>query len=579
MSGFGLASLGRHLDRPTARPPGLVYGPADVPPALVSWGLALQHLAVQSVFFVVPAVIAGSLSPNPLDATRFLSLSILAAALLQLLMINTRGPIGPGYSIPAVQAPATIAAYLLAGSAGIGFGGTGAMLVVTGLAAVLLTFAIQRFRVLLPNEVAGVVVVLIGVALVVVATQRLGLQPGGNPPDLSAVLVMLGALALMTVIALSRTRAAPFAVLIGIACSVPVAVANGLGPPDASALLAQTPWFALPRPWLPRFDEVRLDPMLAMLLSLIALKANAVGTMAMIQRASDAGWSRADGPPIRRGLLATGLAMTAAGAVGAACPGHGTAAVGLSIATGTLARRIVVFGTVLLVLVALCPKAVVLFVLVPEPLKAAMLFYVAGFIMAQGCQLVTARLLDTRRTLIVAFGLSAGIAAAVAPQALAQALPAVSSPLTIGAVVAFLINLVTVPLVARRATLEVALLRADASERVTDWCGTVAGSWALKPQTARAAQQSLGELLELRAPRGVAAATLGARRAEDRVEFSLGWVGEALPDPPDIAHPDDLFGPDEVRERFSIWLATRQAHLFRQRELETGREARIVFED
>ncbi len=31
-----------------------------------------------------------------------------------------------------------------------------------------------------------------------------------------------------------------------------------------------------------------------------------------------------------------------------------------------------------------------------EPLKAAMLFYVAGFIMTQGCQLVTARLLDTR---------------------------------------------------------------------------------------------------------------------------------------------------------------------------------------
>ncbi len=43
--------------------------------------------------------------------------------------------------------------------------------------AVALTFVMRRLRVVLPNEVAGVVVILIGVALVLVATQRLGLQP------------------------------------------------------------------------------------------------------------------------------------------------------------------------------------------------------------------------------------------------------------------------------------------------------------------------------------------------------------------------------------------------------------------
>ncbi|MGE0802254.1 MAG: solute carrier family 23 protein [Lautropia sp.] len=579
MIGLGSGYLGRRFDRPFTRPPGLVYALDDVPPPLVSWGLALQHLSIQSVYFVVPAVIAGTMSSDPADATRFLCLSILAAAFYQLLMLSRRGPIGAGYAIPATHGPATIGAYALVGAAGLGFGAAGAMLMIAGIAAVLLTFAMHRLQALLPNEVAGVVVILIGVTLVIVGTQRLGLQPGGHPPDASAVLVMVVSLTIMVLVALSRTRAAPFAVLVGIVAGVPVALAAGHAPADASALVAATPWIALPQPWLPRFDQIRGEPLLAFLLTLVAIKANSVGTIAMFQRASDANWSRADAPPIRRGLLANGVAMIAAGAVGGACPAQATAAVGLSIATGTLARRIVTVGAALLVVVGLCPKLAVMFVLVPEPLKSAMLFYVAGFIMAQGCQLVTARLLDTRRMLIVAFGLSSGIAAAVAPEALARALPALASPLTIGALVAFAVNLATLPLVARRAAVELPL-HIDASRQVTDWCGTVAASWALKAQTARAAQQSLGELVELLAQRDVATVSLAARRAEDRVEFTLTWQGEPLPDPPDIAHPEDLIGPSDVRERFSVWLATRQALLFRQRDTDAGsREARIVFED
>lgn len=578
MAALGKGYLARRLDRPMTRPPGIVYWLDDAPPPLSALGLALQHLAIQSVYFVVPAVIASSLSPDPNDATRFLCLSILAAALWQVLMLLTRGPVGSGYPIPGTQAAGLVAAYALTGAAGLGFGAAGAMLVIAGLVCVALTFLMERVRVVLPNEVTGVVVLLIGMALVVVGTQRLGLQPGGTLPDASAVAVVFASLVVMVGVALSRTRAAPFAVLIGAVLGVPLALAVGHGAPDTAALVAGSPWFAPPEPWAPRFEQIELAPMLAFLITVIALKAASVGSLAVMQRASDANWSRPDAPPIRRGLLANGLGMVAAGTIGGACPAPATAAVGLSIATGTLARRIVAVGAVLLVVVALCPKLVMLFVLVPEPIKAAMMFYVAGFIMTQGCQLVTARLLDTRRTLIVAFGLSAGTAVAVAPQAFVNAIPALASPLAVGAVMAFMINLLTLPLVSRRVTLELPL-QADASQRVTEWCATVAASWALKAQTARAAQQSIGELVELLMQRGTTAVALVARLAEDRIEVTLSWAGAALPEPPDIAHPEDLMGPDDVRERFSVWLATRQAQSFRQRETGGLREAWIAFED
>lgn len=574
----GRGFLARALDRRTVRPHGITYWLDEAPPGTAALGLALQHVAIQSVYFVVPAVLAGSLSRDPADATRFLALSILAAALWQALQLLGRGPMGSGYPIPGTHTAALVGAYALVGTGGGGFGAAGATLAIAGVAAVALTFVMRRLRVVLPNEVAGVVVILIGVALVVVATQRIGLQPGGTLPGLEGVAAVFGSLLLMVGVALSRTRAAPFAVLIGAAVGVPLALALGTGVPHAMALVEQQPWIALPQPWLPRFDQIAPVPLFAFLVALVALKATAAGSLVVMQRASDANWSRPDAPPIRRGLLANAVGMVAAGAIGAACPGPATAAVGLSIATGTLARRIVAIGAVMLVVVALCPKLVTLFVIVPEPVKAAMLFYVAGFIMAQGCQLVTARMLDTRRTLIVAFGLSAGIAVAVAPQAFVGALPVLSSPISVGAVVAFLVNLATLPLVSRRAELDLPL-DTRSNRAVTDWFDGVAGAWALKPQTARAAEQSLGELTDLLLERGTDAVRFGARLAEDRVELTLSWKGEALPDPPAIADPEDLLGPDEVRHRFSVWLATRQAGAFRQRGDGAAREAWLAFED
>jgi len=575
----GKGFLASSLDRPITRPGTLVYGLDDVPSARVTFGLALQVVAVQSVFFVLPAVFAGMLSNDPLDAMRFLSLSILAVALWQVLQLLRRGAVGSGYPLlPATHTPALAGAYALAGAAGLGFGAVAAMVVITGVACVILTFVMHRLRVLLPNEVAGVVVFLIGVQLIILATQRLGLQPGGTTPDGTAVISVFASLLVMGAVALSRTRAAPFSVLVGTLCGVPIALAFGHGHPEAAALVAEQPWIALPQPWLPRFDQIEAVPLIGFLVGIVALKASAIGSLVVIQRASDASWSRPDAPPIRRGPLANGLGIVAAGAVGAACPGPSNAAVGLSVAAGTLARRIAWVGVPLLVLVALCPKLMMLFVVMPEPIKAALLIYTGGFLMAQGNLLITARLLDTRRMLIVSLGLGAGIIVAVAPQAFVEALPMLASPLAVGALVAFLINLATLPLVARRAEKRITLV-SGVHRQVTDWIDTVAGGWALKPQTAAAARQSIGELTEILVERGARSMVLVARLAEDRVEMTLTWTGDPLPDPPQSASAEDILGSDEARHRFAVWLATRQAQNFRQRPVGTENEMWLAFED
>jgi NCS2 family nucleobase:cation symporter-2 len=245
---------------------------------------------------------------------------------------------------------------------------------------------------------------------------------------------------------------------------------------------------------------------------------------------------------------------------------------------GALARSIVWVGAALLVALALCPKAAIVFVLTPEPVKAAVFLFLAGFTLTQGCQLVTTRLLDARRVLVVGFGLTAGLVEAIAPQAFVQSLPALASPVAFGSLVAFMANLLTLPLVQKRASFTVDLAE-PIGLRLSDWLASLAGSWSLKPQTAGQVAQSIEELVELLQERGAQKVTVTARFAEDRVEYSLQWAGQALPEPPSNADADDLMGDDPTRHRFVMWMATRQSLSYRQRPTSEGHEFVLVFED
>ena len=178
----------------------------------------------------------------------------------------------------------------------------------------------------------------------------------------------------------------------------------------------------------------------------------------------------------------------------------------------------------------------------------------------------------------VAALIGSGIAVAVAPQAFVASVPVLASPAAIGALVAFLMNLCTLPLVSRRNEL-VLPLDAMALPKLEEWIRELAGAWALKPQTGLAAEQSLLELVDLLTERGVATVTVGARLAEDRIEITMTWAGAPLPERPKVAVATDLMGDDEARQRFSVWLATRQAQSFRQRQVPGGSEAWLAFED
>ena len=107
------------------------------------------------------------------------------------------------------------------------------------------------------------------------------------------------------------------------------------------------------------------------------------------------------------------------------------------------------------------------------------------------------------------------------------------------------------------------------------WCEALVTPRPLGPlqDMGRALDPKVGELLE----QGASPDRLFP--AEDRVELTLNWAGEPLPEPPDKAGAQDVMGSDEARHRFSVWLATRQAQDFRLRQVGGDNEFWLAFED
>ncbi len=567
--------LGARLDKKPERPPQIAYALGETLPPGQAAALAAQQIAIQSIYLILPGVVGAQFGLVPIDLVNFLQLSVAAIAMAALLQALVRGPVGSGYPVPSIPSPVFVAVYLLA-APGTNLVVMGTMAVVAGLLGMLLALLLRRLQAVVPTEVAGVVVFLIGVSLLPRAFAAIAgdaEEPLGRGP------LALATLAIMIAIALSGGRAARYAVLVGATLGSVAAFALGIGVQADTRILDSAPWFALPRidpPAIGAFDAGLLP---AFGIALLASLASWTGDLVAFQRAADGGWRRPDTPPIRRGMLAQSLALILAGGIGGAPPSTSSACVGLAIATRTLARRVAVFGAVALLLLACCPKLLALVVLLPDPVEAAMLGYVCCFMLASGCGLMTSRMLDLRRTFTVGIGIALGIGALLGLPAFSHgALQMLGSPVTAGAAAAILLNLLTMVFVTQRGSFQLRLGPAMPRD-VDDEVEALGGAWGARRETMDRVRHALLEIAETLAGRKVAVLRVAARYADDQVHLVLSWKGAPLPRPSPRPAVTDLEGPRAEQEAFALWLATRQADSLDQRQADGIAEIRLVFTD
>lgn len=572
------AMLDRHGDRVPAHVPDLLLGLDDraAPPRLLA--LAFQQIALQSIYFVLPGIVAAAFGAGALAATNYLCLSLIGLALYAVLQALRRGPVGSGYAIPSTPSAVLFAPLMLAAAHGATMPQAAALTMVTGMAMMLVAPLLRGLSLLLPTEVTGTVVFLVGASLLPSVMALLQFNTDAPGITTAEVVVTAGCFVVMVVAAVLRWSLAPYAVLIGTVVGTVAALGLDMAPEGAHDLLAAAPWFALPMPpALPDFgfDRALLAPFL---LCIVAGLASVVGTTVAFQRATDGGWTRPDPGPIRRGVMAHGLSIALTGLAGGMGNSASSSCVALSIATRSFARNIALAGAAILFLLAFCPKAVALFVLVPAPVQAAMLLYVAGFMMAQGCEMIVMRTLDTRRTVVAGMGLTSGLAVLASPGVFAATMPALAAPLAMGAMVSFIANLVTLPLVRREQRFEVPLGPGSA-DRLQDRAFAIGGAWGLRPDTVRKLHHALTELGDLLAGRGIATMAVVATQLEDAVELTISFAGAPLPQPARRPRATDIEAGGDAMEAVSLWLALREAARHTIRRTATGQDVRILFHD
>lgn len=530
------------MDIKTAMPPASTqYGVEDRPPTALTVFSAFQHLAlIAPIGLVFPLLVARRAGADQATINAVLSSSMLALGIASLLQCGRWRGVGSGFFSPAIFTAAYLPASLVAAERGglpLVFG----MTMFAGACEVVMSRGLHKLRPYLPTEIAGLAVTMIGVILGTLSFQLLfGPAAGGTTTTASAAtpITVIGVFSLAAIIVVSiwgPQKLRIYAVLISLAVAWAVSVA--IGAVDfAQVRSGFSEWpFGLPhlQPTLPKFE-----PGLAFEFAIAALAAalRTVGDITTCQKINDPNWLRPEMASIKRGVLADGLGTIIAGALGTVGLNTFSGSIGLSAATGVLARRVGFATGIIFIVLAFIPGAIALAASIPLPVAGAILMFAACFILLNGMQVILSRLLDNRKILVIGLGLILGLSRAIYPGFFEQIPSPVSSlvaaPLVIALLVAIVLNLVFRIGVGSKAQLTV-VPGAAALDQVHEFCEAQGGAWGARRDvmhrvTAALVEfaESSGELVEPGCE-----ATIELAFDEYHIDATIRYAGRAMEKP------------------------------------------------
>jgi xanthine permease XanP len=494
--------------------------------------LAIQHVSVISVGWIFVVVLVTAIGGTPAESGDVIRMSMIASGLATILQARTGGLVGSGYLCPFSCGPSYLAASVLAGKSGglpLIFGLT----TVSGIFEGLFSRVVKRLRPLLPPEVTGLIVAMVGIELIALGCTRfLGYTAPGTPLDprvLAVAFLTLAAMVAPTVLSTSKLRLYP--IVIGLFVGYGAALALGLLTPAQLHGILEGPIVSLPRrvPGGMAFNLALLGPFLIASFSSV-LKT--VGDLTLCQKVNDTGWKRTDMASVSGGILTGSIGSTLAGLLGGVGQSTFSSNIGLSIATGATSRAVALPAGLFLIGLAFVPNLAAVFAAMPTPVTGAMLVYVACFMILGGVQVVMSRMLDARRTFIVGIAFIFGLSVKIVPEAYQQVplvlRPFFASSLSLATVLVVLLNLLFRIGVGRKAVLSLDP-GADSHARISEFLDRQGGAWGMRPEVIVRANDALHELAaSVGRMNGSPAITVEARFDEFNLDLDATWEGEMV---------------------------------------------------
>ncbi|KPP80957.1 MAG: nucleobase:cation symporter-2, NCS2 family [Rhodobacteraceae bacterium HLUCCO07] len=431
--------------------------PDYMPPLARAVPLGIQHVLAMFVSNVTPAIIVAGAAGIGFgsdqgelgfpDMSYMIQMSILFAGVATLIQTIGMGPVGA--RLPIVQGTSfAFVPIMIPAVAGLGTAGLGGLMtgvVLGGLFHFCLGFFVGRIRFALPPLVTGLIVLMIGLALVKVGIQysaggvlrynAIHLQSAAGAaqvpvePDersaglaagfgtlkywLPALVVVVVTLALKF---FTRGFISTAAVFLGILAGYAVALVMGQ---VSFANVGNAAWFEVPMPFKYGW-EINWAIVIGMCFMAVVSAIETVGDVNGITKGG-AGREATD-REISGATFADGLGTAVGGVFGGLPNTSFSQNVGLVAMTGVMSRHVVTIGAVFLIVAGCMPVVGAMIRTMPEHVLGGGVIVMFGMVAASGINMLSDVTWNRRNMVIFATSLSVGLGLQLVPEAL-QHLP------------------------------------------------------------------------------------------------------------------------------------------------------------
>jgi NCS2 family nucleobase:cation symporter-2 len=509
------------------KPASLIYDVDDIPPMAVQIAAAFQHLFVISVGWIYVLLVSNAMGGTSADTQSLIRMSMIASGLATI--VQARRGIGNGYLCPLTCSLTYLSPVVLAGIAG-GYSLMFGMLFVAGVAGMLVSRVVHRLRILFPPEVTGLMVAMSGLQLVALGCPRfLGYTKESTAADPRAMLIGLTTLFAMIIPTVwTRSKLHLYPMLIGVAAGFAAGWALG------ELHVAQMPTGFLSFPHRAAaglsFNAALLP---AFLIAALTASLKTVGDTTFCQKVNDIGWKRTDMKSVSGGVFANGFGSAISGLLGGVGQNTASSSIGISLAAGTTSRAIALPLGLLVVGLAFFPKAAALVTALPGPAVGAVLIYSACFIILGGLQLLTSRMLDSRRVFAVGIALIFGLSVEIIPDLYrtfpAFLKPVFSSSTSVATVLVVVLSLLFRMGIKKERDLELRI-GSDHLDEITQFMEDQGSAWGMRQEVVARATDAAYEvinnlsLLPLRSE----VITLNTSWDELRLDLDIEYAGPVI---------------------------------------------------
>ena len=388
----------------------LVYQPDEQPSHPVSLAHGFQSVMTRMAAMAAAAsiiAVAGGQSQGYLSWIFFSALVVCGiGGILQTFQFWR---FGSGYSLSIISASAFIAiciSALLAGGPAL----LSSLIVASSLIQFVFISRLSLLRRVISPLVAGTVLMLLASTIITVVLSRLSDLPEGAPSVAAPILAGTTLFILMMLRLFAPPKwqqwAPVAAIVVGCAMAVPFGAYDWRHVMEAS-------WIGFPRYTWPGFDlsfgAAFWGILPGFVIVIMATTINSISDTVVIQQVA---WRRPRATDFRvvqgahRLLLLTNLLAAALGTLPNMIGAANSARVML---TGVAARRMGIYGGLILIAVAFSPKLIALVVATPRPVLVAYMIFMLSLLFVQGMRTVFRDGIDGRKAAVIGVSLWIGI--------------------------------------------------------------------------------------------------------------------------------------------------------------------------